>query len=1276
MQRTSRLCAWLGVSMFMALGACTSARSRPVGADSEASTEQATADETLAVVEKLARREPAVRAIVSARTDGFMFDKEANEPARYVSPGWRAARENRFGDLGARLPTHAAGTLEVGVSRFAQLRVGVELLGASSTSLPRESAGRIVYHQALPETDRVVAATSAALEELLVLRSDRAPHTFTWRVTLPGGIAGARASDGSIDFVDIEGKVSLRVSAPFALDGHGMRHTTTLAWSASERTMTLAVPEGLAFPVVLDPVYQSGTFLDTLQPPARDFTTAAFDAARGELILFGGQDATTGRRLRDTWRWSGSTWSKAGGAGPSARSYAKMVYDETRKEILLFGGVADMGVLGDTWRWDGSGWTELSPATSPTPRFGHAMAYDAARKEVVLFDGVQDASTWLWNGTTWRKATPATSPPFRTEHAMAFDAVRNEVLLYGGFGDDVSLSDTWKWNGTTWNAVAGAPGAPPAIGRSAMVFDIARGEIVLFGGSANGPSGTTHLWNGVSWRQASPATSPSPRGAAAMAFDSVRNEAVLFGGDSGGPAAAGETWRWNGTNWSKPPSPAFPPARSGFAMAFDGARGDVILFGGIPLFGAVQADTWRWNGVSWALLSPANSPPPRAFHAMAYDAKRAEIVLFAGRGALDVDRNDTWRWNGTNWVDANIAPASSPPSREQFAMAYDEKREETVVFSGRGAPADTWRWNGTAWSKANPATSPSAREHHAMAYDGARAEILLFAGAPGLLADTWKWNGVTWTQLSPVLAPSPRNRHTMSYDAALREVILFTGQPNGTPIRDVWHWNGAIWKQQNQPLPTELNVPIAVYDGARHTHVLVDETTTYLYATFGGTCTTTNDCRAGTCVDDVCCAVPKCGSCETCGGVIAGECTAVLNTEDADTCAVASGKSCNGTGVCKAALGTPAAIASDCASAILVDGVCCDTKCDGACLACRADLKESGTRSGICDFARSGTDLRDHCNADPTVSCQQDGTCDGRGGCRLYTSGVGCGAVSCIDNRAAGRICTGLGQCADSAQGIACGAYACVVDAGCRTSCNGDADCGPVHKCELPKAPASGAAGVCVPTGANACLDDHSVKRFDGTIEECGFSKCRDGACVARCTSLADCVYPNDCAPDGRCVGFSSDPAVDLGACAVTRAVGGGPWGPAALFSLGLVAMIALARRRRPRTRVRARGRVSRDESLRSELRGPARKARSDRLHRAVAVGEALSPPNHPELRRRNSNEVPLFQTDFELIRFRTLNVRGPRGRSPKARHGPCRSRPRAPGAPRLRGRRAARGPS
>src|SRR5690349_7463112 len=52
-------------------------------------------------------------------------------------------------------------------------------------------------------------------------------------------------------------------------------------------------------------------------------------------------------------------WTKqAPAANPPARSFASMAYDAATGDIVLFGGDSSQGIVGDTWTWNGSTWTK------------------------------------------------------------------------------------------------------------------------------------------------------------------------------------------------------------------------------------------------------------------------------------------------------------------------------------------------------------------------------------------------------------------------------------------------------------------------------------------------------------------------------------------------------------------------------------------------------------------------------------------------------------------------------------------------------------------------------------------------------------------------------------------------------------------------------------------------------------------------------------------------------------------------------------------------------
>jgi hypothetical protein len=283
---------------------------------------------------------------------------------------------------------------------------------------------------------------------------------------------------------------------------------------------------------------------------------------------------------------------------------------------------------------------------------------------------------------------------------LAYDSTRGQVALFGGMPSFVT-NDTWTWDGSQWTLRPSAAN-PSARQGAALADDPDHHVVVLFGGGDfSNPLADTWLWNGSTWTQATPPHSPTPRTQAAMAYDPIRHRMVLFGGYRGG----NETWTWDGVDWTQKTPATSPPGRQYGRLAFDVARGNIVLFGG---FDGLN-DTWTWDGTTWTKRNPANTPPglrqATAFPLqMVYDAERKVIVLVdpTQHSAETKDNTmDTWTWDGTTWT--RLAPATSPPARDGFGLAYDALHSVTV-FAG-GFPFDsaddkaTWGWDGANWMR-------------------------------------------------------------------------------------------------------------------------------------------------------------------------------------------------------------------------------------------------------------------------------------------------------------------------------------------------------------------------------------------------------------------------------------------------------------------------------------------------------------------------------------------------------------------------------------------------
>src|SRR5205814_567517 len=91
-------------------------------------------------------------------------------------------------------------------------------------------------------------------------------------------------------------------------------------------------------------------------PPARSGDAVVFEAAGtgGRVVLFGGSSAG-GTLLNDIWSWDDTAWTHAAPSNPPLPRYDQATaYDAARGQVVLFGGIGSSAVLSDTWTWDGA----------------------------------------------------------------------------------------------------------------------------------------------------------------------------------------------------------------------------------------------------------------------------------------------------------------------------------------------------------------------------------------------------------------------------------------------------------------------------------------------------------------------------------------------------------------------------------------------------------------------------------------------------------------------------------------------------------------------------------------------------------------------------------------------------------------------------------------------------------------------------------------------------------------------------------------------------------
>jgi len=245
---------------------------------------------------------------------------------------------------------------------------------------------------------------------------------------------------------------------------------------------------------------------------------------------------------------------------------------------------------------------------------------------------------------------------------MAYDSATGQIVLFGGVAaDNDVLDDTWTYDGSTWTQQFPVT-SPSARFAASMAYDAATGQVVLSGGSDDFPNpngggsggtlGDTWTYDGSTWTEQAPAP---PTLGASMAYDAMTSQVILF--DSG-------TWAYDGSTWTQQPSEGGPSDRNLAAMAYDEAIGEVVLFGGND--GVLLGDTWTYyqtllasQTISFTTTAPTNAVVGGAPYTPAASATSGLAVVITldgtSRGCALVNGTVNFITSGTCLIDANQA---------------------------------------------------------------------------------------------------------------------------------------------------------------------------------------------------------------------------------------------------------------------------------------------------------------------------------------------------------------------------------------------------------------------------------------------------------------------------------------------------------------------------------------------------------------------------------------------------------------------------------------------
>jgi hypothetical protein len=542
-------------------------------------------------------------------------------------------------------------------------------------------------------------------------------------------------------------------------------------------------------------------------PAQRVYSSSAYDPVTASLIVFGGNNCSTGY-FNDVWVLSSANgevgtpgWSKLATSGtpPAARESASATYDSVNNILTVYGGDAGGAGFGDVWvlsHANGSGgtpaWTKLSPSgAAPGPRTGQSATYDSVSNRMMIFGGVNNtltmSDTWLLtsaNGIgspSWLQIATAGTSPSVAYHSAVYDVVSNDMYVFAGSSSADKLSTNshaftlYGANGITKTGSRWILGGPAVRYSQSAFYSVSANSLFVFAGQhaktnndfndywqASGVIGSSNL----KWTILRPSgPTPSRRFGHTGLFDSGSDRMMVFGGATGYPAPCVNDYH---------------------------VLQHADLLGGTP---------------TWLLITPSGTAPPiRALHASVYDSVTNTLIIFGGYNCKTTYYNDVWILKDANAVTGTpswtqLAPSGPIPSaRESSSAVYDSAANSLIVFGGDAGgnqySGDVWvlsNANGTGgtpkWSQITPSNhGPSARSGQSAIYDSQNDRMTIYGGYNGgqILSDVWILSGAsgqngaaTWSQ---IVSGQPRRFPSSLYDSSVNQMVTYGGSSRTNPL--------------------------------------------------------------------------------------------------------------------------------------------------------------------------------------------------------------------------------------------------------------------------------------------------------------------------------------------------------------------------------------------------------------------------------------------------------------------------------------------------------------
>lgn len=615
-------------------------------------------------------------------------------------------------------------------------------------------------------------------------------------------------------------------------------------------------------------------------------------------------------------------------------------------------------------------------------------------------------SAELYNPASGTFASTGKMVSSRTKMATTFLG-DGRVMVSGGMNSamtTLATAEAFDPNLGSWAALASM--TEPRSGHTLTV--LVSGEVLAAGGEATGVLKSAELYNvvGNSWVATQPMTTPRVRHTA-TALDDGR--VLVTGGENGvSPLSSAERYFRTSETWTATP-PMVSARASHTATLLDNKR--VLVAGGDGAVVVQTAQLWDNESVSW--INVPDLTTARRYHS-ASKLINGRVVVVGGYTGGYLQSAEIFDPGGPLWDSGG-----SMKTGRSHHKAVTLNNGKVLVTGGQGSAGTLTscelfelQKNGQACLGANECTS-------GFCVDGVCCDNEC-AGLCMACTALLKGQGTDGSCEAIKAGTDPADECEQLGSGACQTLGTCDG-------------NGAC-------------------------------------ATQGGL-----QCQAASCLDGTNQANPwLCDTLGECKEQGSSSCLPYLCANNACLKTCTSANDCETGGACiltacvpKGGNGTPCGGNFECTNGNCVEGVCCDTPCNGQCQSCREANKDSGP-DGVCGQVKTG---------------------------------VACGTSTCIGGVQNGDQCTATGTCEPAS--IPCAPYLCADAYVCSLTCTLDSECKSGNYCDN---------GACKPRLdlGGACAEN----------KQCLSGFCTDWVC---CDKACGGNVNSDCLGCSKLVGASAD---------------------------------------------------------------------------------------------------------------------------------------------------------